>query len=76
MSCKYCGMAFKENKHGRPKLYCSIKCRRAIEKRRRQYDQGIKFFKNNADSEFLTPAQRESWAEKFRYYKNELSPRL
>jgi endogenous inhibitor of DNA gyrase (YacG/DUF329 family) len=36
--CEQCGSEFKFRKRGRPRLFCSIRCRRVMELRRRAWD--------------------------------------
>ena len=52
--CPECGMAIERNKRGRPRSFCSDRCRWAFDKRRER--QKVKEEKRNEDSRIESAA--------------------
>jgi len=82
-TCRCCGKPVaRTERRGRPADYCSIRCRRRLEKRRAKWDQRATtvadpggFYAVNRDMAGRTPEQRQFWQGELERARVELGPR-
>lgn len=80
--CVCCGKpVLRTERRGRPADYCSIRCRRRLEKMRASWDRRAAmcapdgFYSLNRDMEFRTDEQRQFWQSELDRARQELGPR-
>jgi hypothetical protein len=81
-TCRCCGKPVQRTeRRGRPANYCSVQCRRRLEKRRAQWDKRAAmclengFFAQNRDMVGRTAEQRAFWQRQLDAARAELGPR-
>jgi hypothetical protein len=82
-ACVCCGKpVVRLERRGRPANYCSVRCRRRLEKMRGRWDKRAAacadpsgFYALNRDMEFRTEEQRQYWQAELDRARADLGPR-
>ena len=76
LTCRWCKSSFDGSRtRGRRPAYCSIGCRRAIERRRAYWDIGYRYYSGNRDVEDRSDLQRQAWQHDLNEWLATFGPR-